>query len=108
MVEVIKTIPCAAAKGLELALMAVAISGTVETSNLPSTFGVKVGDPVSMSFFTLPAPVDRRSADDPKFRLQDGMAIYPLCNSKSDSRHRGSNTRPHRIAAQSQRVTHSR
>lgn len=80
MVEVIKTIPCAAAKGLELALMAVAISGTVEMSNLPASFGVKVGDPVSMSFFTLPAPVDRRSADDPKFRLQDGIGLYPLCN----------------------------
>jgi len=71
---------CAAAKGLELALMSVAITGTVEYANTPAAFNIKKGDPAKVSFYALRTAVDRRGADDPKFVVQDSMAMFPICN----------------------------
>jgi len=71
---------CSAAKGLALPLMSIAIAGTVDYSNMPPALGVKVGTPVAISFYALLAAVDRRSADDPHFVVQDSMSVYPICN----------------------------
>ena len=71
---------CAAARGIDLALVTVAITGHVEFSNLAPSLGVKVGDPVKMSFLTLPSPVDRIAGDGSGVHLLDGMAPYLMCN----------------------------
>lgn len=70
---------CAAAKGLELALVTVAITGKVDFSAFtpPMSDSIKVGDTVSLTFKTLPADVDRIALG---FEVRDGIAPFPICN----------------------------
>lgn len=71
---------CAAARGLDLAMVTVAITGKVDVCNLAASLGVKVGDPFKLSFLTLPSPVDRIANDGSGVHLSDGIAPYLVCN----------------------------
>jgi len=75
-----KIVECAAARGLDLAFVSVLISGSITNAVLPTTFGVKAGDKVQMSFKMLPAPMDRIANDGSGVHMQDGIGAYPICN----------------------------
>lgn len=70
---------CAAARGLELALVTVAITGKVDYSMLspPLADSVKVGDAVSLTFKALPADMERIAEG---IIVNDGIGPYPICN----------------------------
>ena len=62
-----------------MSFMSVVITGRVEFSGLsaPLASKAKVGDPVKMSFLTLPDRIDRFAEG---FHVHDGNAPYPMCN----------------------------
>jgi len=70
---------CAAARSLEFALVTVAITGTVEYSNLSPPLGDSVakGSDVSLTFKTLPADLERIAEG---ITVHDGIGPYPICN----------------------------